>query len=61
MYESLIDGNHNEEVNYHVHNNILYHLGKLCIPRDEIINVIREDPTSLIYGHFVVGKMVPEF
>ena len=48
-------------MNYHLHKNLLYHPGKRFIPRDEIINVIGEDHTSLIYGHFGVEKMVPEF
>ena len=32
VYESLSQGNQNEELDYHVHNSFLYHLGKLCIP-----------------------------
>jgi hypothetical protein len=32
MYETLCHSNHVEELDYHVHNNLLYHLGKLCIP-----------------------------
>ena len=32
VYESLSQGNENEELYYHVHNGFLYHLGKLCIP-----------------------------
>jgi hypothetical protein len=39
-----------------MHENLLFHLGKLCIPRYERVNVIREAHTSLIYGHFGVGK-----
>ena len=58
MYEDLINGNHNEEVNYHVHNNLLYHFGKHCIPKYEGVNVIREAHTSLIFCHFGVGKIV---
>jgi len=44
--------------NYHVHDKILYHLGKLCISQDERVNIIREAHTSLIAGHFVVGTTV---
>ena len=36
----------------------LYNLGKLCIPRDERVNIIREAHTSLISGHFGVGKII---
>ena len=32
VYESLIQGNQNEKLDYHVHNSLLYHLGNLCIP-----------------------------
>jgi hypothetical protein len=59
MYmKSLTHGNLHEELDYHVHDNLLYHLGKLCIPMDERENVIRESHTSLIYGHFKLGKTV---
>jgi hypothetical protein len=33
VYETLCHSNHVEELDYHVHNNLLYHLGKLCIPQ----------------------------
>jgi hypothetical protein len=32
VYATLCHYNHVEELDYHVHDNILYHLGKLCIP-----------------------------
>jgi hypothetical protein len=32
VYETLCHSNHVEELDYHLHNNLLYHLGKLCIP-----------------------------
>ena len=32
VYESLSQGNQNEELDYHVHTSFLYHLCKLCIP-----------------------------
>ena len=51
-YEALIHGNQNEELDYHVHNGLLYHLGKLYILGDERVDVIREAHTSLIFGHF---------
>ena len=56
VYENLSKGNQSEELDYHVHNSLLYHLGKLCIPRGERNNIIREAHTSLIVGHFSVGK-----
>ena len=33
VYVSLSKGNHVEENDYHMHNNLLFHLGKLCIPQ----------------------------
>ena len=32
VYENLSKGNQSEELDYHVHNSLLYHLGKSCIP-----------------------------
>jgi len=32
VYASLTQGIQIEELDYHVHNSFLYHLGKLCIP-----------------------------
>ena len=58
VYASLSQGNQTEELDYHVHNSLLYHLGKLCVPQGERNNIIREAYTSLIAGHFSVGKMV---
>jgi len=54
----LSQGNQIEELDYHVHNSLLYHLGKLCIPQGERNNIIREAHTSLIDGHFGVGKTI---
>jgi hypothetical protein len=56
VYETLCHSNHVEELDYHVHDNLLYHLGKLCIPQGERSNIIREAHSSLIVGHFGVGK-----
>ena len=58
MYASLRKGNQIEELDYHVHNNLLYHLGKLCIPQGERNIIIREAHTSLVVGHLGVGKTV---
>ena len=35
VYASLRQGNQIEELDYHVHNSLLYQLGKLCIPQRE--------------------------
>jgi len=56
LYDALTHGN--QHSNYYMHDNLLYHLGKLSIPRDERVNIIREAHTSLISGHFGVGKIV---
>jgi hypothetical protein len=58
VYETLCHSNHVEELDYHVHDNILYHLSKLCIPQGKRINIIREAHSSLIAGHFGVGETV---
>jgi len=58
VYETLCESNQVEELDYHVHDKILYHLGKLCIPHGERVNIIMEAHTSLIACHFSVGKMV---
>jgi hypothetical protein len=55
---TLCHFNHVEELYYHVHDKFLYHLGKLCIPQGERINIIREAHSSLIVGQFGVGKTV---
>jgi hypothetical protein len=60
VYEALNHDNQNEELDYHVHNILLCILGNLCIPKDERANVIRESHTSLISGHFRVGKTVAQ-
>jgi hypothetical protein len=47
-------------VNYHVHDRLLYHLGKLCIPQGERVHVIREAHSSRVSGHFGVGKTMAQ-
>ena len=56
VYGTLCHSNQFEELDYHVHDKILYHLGKLCIPQGERVNIIRESHYYLIVGHFGVGK-----
>lgn len=58
VYATLSQGKHVEDLDYHVYKKLLYHLGNLCIPQGERLNVIREAHTSLIVGHFGVGKEV---
>ena len=59
-YETLTHGTQVEELDYHVHNKLLYHLGKLCIPKGERAHIIREAHTSLIAGHLGVGKTIAQ-
>ena len=47
-------------MDYHVKDQLLYHLGKLCIPQTERVNTIREAHTSLISGHFGVSKTIAQ-
>lgn len=56
VYVTSCQGKKVHELYYHLHDNLLYHLGKLCIPQGEIANVIREAHNSLIVGHLGVGK-----
>ena len=56
VYASLSQGNQVEELDYHLHDNLLYHLGKLSILHGERVNIIREAHTFLIDGHFSVNK-----
>ena len=42
VYVTLSQGNQVEELDYHMHDNLLCHLGKLCIPQGERVNIIRE-------------------
>ena len=58
VYATLSQGNQVEELDYHMHDNLLYHIGKLCIPWGERVNIIREAHTSLIAGLFGVSKTV---
>jgi hypothetical protein len=56
VYDSLTNGTQMEELDYHVHDGLLYHLGKFCIPRVERVHVMREAHSSRIAGHFGVSK-----
>ena len=58
VYASLSEGNQVEEKYYHMHNNLLFHLGKLCIPQGERLSVMREAHSSIISRHFGVRKTV---
>jgi len=58
VYASLRHRNQIEELDYHVHNSLLYHMGKLFIPQGERNSIIREAHTSLIARHFGVDKTV---
>jgi hypothetical protein len=46
------------KVDYHLQNGLLYKLDKLCVPKGEILQLIREAHTSKVAGHFGVGKTV---
>ena len=58
VFASLSQCNHVEELDYHLHDNLLYHLRKRFIPQQERVNIRREAHTSLIVGHFGVSNMV---
>ena len=58
LYATLSKVNQIEELDYHVHEKLLYHLGNLHIPQSERNNLIMEAHTSLIIGHFGAGKTI---
>ena len=41
---------------YHLQDGLLYMLDKLCVPKGECLQLIREAHTSKVAGHFGVGK-----
>ena len=55
---SSSEGNQVEENYYHMCKNLLFHLGKLCIPQGERLSVMIYAHSSLIVGHFGVRKIV---
>jgi hypothetical protein len=57
VYATLCRTNQVEELDSYVHGKLLY-LGKLCFSQGERVNMIREAHSSLVVGHFGVGKMV---
>ena len=60
VYEYLMNGTQKEELNYHVNDNILFHLSKICIPQSERVHVIKEAHISLIFSHFGVENIVAQ-
>lgn len=47
VYERLTHGSQVE--NYYLHGNLLYHLGKLCIPKSEIVHNLRSSHFSCVW------------
>jgi hypothetical protein len=43
---------------HHLLNGFLYNIDKLCVPKDKILQLIREAHTSKFVGIFGVGKTV---
>ena len=60
VYATLSHEKQVEELDYFIKDKLLYHLGKLCIPQTERVNIIQEAHTSLISGHFGVSKTVAQ-
>jgi len=60
VYVTLCHGKKVGDLDYYVKDQLLYHLGKLCIPQTERVNKIREVHTSVISGHFGVSKTVAQ-
>jgi hypothetical protein len=57
FYATLCHANQVEELDSYVHGKLLY-LGKLCFSQGESVNMIREVHSSLVVGHFGMGKTV---
>eukprot|EP00253_Pinus_taeda_P004842 PITA_04842 len=51
---------HNDDniVEYHLQDGLLYRLYKLCVPKGDHLQLIREAHSSKVAGHFGVGKTV---
>lgn len=58
VYATLSHDKQVEELDYYVKDQLLYRLGKLCIPQTERVNIIQEAHTSLISSHFGVSKTI---
>lgn len=43
-------------IDNHLQNELLYRLGKLCVPKCEQLQLITEAHTTKVVGHFVGGK-----
>jgi len=52
----LSHGNENGNIDFHMHDGLLFHLGKLCIPNGERNDLSREAHTSRISEYFGVEK-----
>ena len=50
------DGNH--IIDYHLQDGLLFRLDKLCVPKHERLQLIREADTCKVVGNFGVGKIV---
>jgi Lhr-like helicase len=55
VYATLCRANQVEELDSYVYGKLLYH-NKLCFSQGERVNMIREAHSSLVVGHFGVGK-----
>eukprot|EP01018_Ginkgo_biloba_P008921 Gb_12464 [translate_table: standard] len=61
VYQQLHDNpnvDSKDTIDYHLKYGLLYKIGKLCIPQEGKIQLIREAHLSNIVGHFGVGKIV---
>lgn len=43
---------------FHLVNRLLYKINALCVPENEIIQLIREAHTFIIVGYFRVGSII---
>ena len=62
VYQQLQSQSHvhdgNSMVDYHLQDRLLYKMDKLCVPKGERLQLIREAHTSKVAGNFGVEKIV---
>lgn len=46
---------------YHLQNELLYRMEKLCVPKGERLQLIREDHTSKVVSHLALEKQLPTY
>ena len=48
----------NSTIVYHIQDGLPYMMDKLCVPKGDHLQVIKEAQTSMVLGHFGVWKII---